>query len=134
MQLKLGDNLAEKKQEIEEQKILTEKCAEERRKKEEYFNEHFKLGSTTVIVHEGKVYFYGDTSHCEKENIFHNARAIKERLGNHKFGHMNYNDPPTFSNWDLTWERFNHERINIYKQELYVFDGDEIKEATLNEN
>jgi len=45
-------------------------------------------------------------------------------------GHMNYNDPPTFSSeWD--WEREERERKQICQDELYKFVGDEIEGADL---
>jgi hypothetical protein len=45
-------------------------------------------------------------------------------------GHMNYNDPPTFSSkWDWNWKE--KERKEIYRDDLYKFVGDEIVVAEL---
>ena len=45
-------------------------------------------------------------------------------------GHMNYNDPPTFSSkWD--WEREERERKLICQDDLYKFVDDEIVVAVL---
>ncbi|MBP1741129.1 MAG: hypothetical protein H6Q48_3422 [Deltaproteobacteria bacterium] len=45
-------------------------------------------------------------------------------------GHMNYNDPPTFSS-KSDWEREEKERKEICQDDLYKFVGDEIVVAEL---
>ena len=99
---------------------------------ERYFEANFKYGSTTVLKHNGEFFFRGDISHCGTDNIFFNARKIKSMMeaNGHTMGHMNYNDPPTFSSkWD--WDRQEKERKEIYKGDLYKFVGDEIVVAEL---
>ncbi len=128
MQLKLKyENVKEEyekeKARIREEEIEKEKRREEMEKEREERKKEFEkyeLGSTDVIVHDGKFYFYGDIIHCGEEAIFHNARVIKEEMirRNSKHGGMNYNDPPTFSS-PITWEEWNKEREG-YKENLYL--------------
>ena len=73
-----------------------------------------------------------DIAHCGKENIFHNARKIKSMMERNgmTLGYMNYDDPPTFYSGSA-WEKEEHERKTIYKDDLYKFAGDEIVVANL---
>ena len=87
----------------------------EREDRRRYFAANFKYGSTTVLKHNGQFFFRGDIRHCGCENIFFNARKIKSMMqaNGQSMGHMNYNDPPTFSSkWD--WEREEKERKLLY--------------------
>jgi len=96
------------------------------------FEANLKYGSTTVLKHNGEFFFRGDISHCGSENIFFNARKIKSMMETNgkTMGHMNYNDPPTFSSeWD--WEREESARKKICQDDLYKFVGDEILAADL---
>jgi len=97
-----------------------------------YFEANFKYGSTTVLKRNGEFFFRGDIRHCGTDNIFFNARKIKSMMeaNGQTMGHMNYNDPPTFSSkWD--WEREERERKLICQDDLYKFVGDEIVVADL---
>ena len=97
-----------------------------------YFEADFKYGSTTVLRHNSEFFFRGHIRHCGTDNIFFNARKIKcmMQANGQTMGHMNYNDPPTFSSqWD--WEREEQERKKIYQDDLYKFVGDEIVVADL---
>jgi len=97
-----------------------------------YFEANFKYGSTTVLRHNSEFFFRGHIRHCGTDNIFFNARKIKcmMQANGQTMGHMNYNDPPTFSSqWD--WEREEQERKKIYQDDLYKFVGDEIVVADL---
>jgi hypothetical protein len=103
-----------------------------REDRKRYFEANFKYGSTTVLKHDGQFFFRGDIRHCGTENIFFNARKIKSMMqaNGQTMGHMNYNDPPTFSSkWD--WEREEKERKEICQDDLYKFMGDEIVVADL---
>ena len=98
MQLKLGEDLGEKRKELEQKQIEEERREKERAEKKRYFKDNFKYGSTRVLKHNREFFFWGDISHCSKDNIFHNARKIKslmEKKGMTRC-HMNYDDPPTF--------------------------------------
>ena len=115
MQMKLCERLASKQKEIEsrrpadecrEQQVEEVNWLKEREERERYFEANFKYGSTTVLKHNGEFFFMGDIKHCGADNIFFNARKIKSMMeaNGHTMGHMNYNDPPTFSSkWD--WKR-----------------------------
>ena len=98
------------------------------KQKKEEFEKHYKPGATTVMLKDDKYYFYGDISHCKEKNIFHNAKEIKKRMEKNKakLGHMNYNDPPTFEK-KFDWEYTNKQRIEIYKDDLFVFEDNKIK-------
>ena len=106
-----------------------------RKSRERYFKDNFKYGSTTVLKHNGQFFFWGDISHCGKDNIFQNARKIKSLMEKNGMtrGHMNYDDPPTFYSGSA-WEKEKHERKTIYKDDLYKFVGDEIVLADLIES
>jgi len=132
MQLKLGEDIAEKRKELREKQLEEERWQKEREEKERYFKEHFRYSSTTVIKHNGEFFFWGDIAHCGKENIFHNARTIKAMMekSGMTLGHMNYDDPPTFYSGQF-WEKEQRERREIYKDDLYKFSGDEIVVAEL---
>lgn len=97
-----------------------------RAEKEILFNKYFKLGSTAVFKQLGKYYFSGDISHNEQSNIFHNARAIMHYMqkSGKSYGHMNYNDPPTYGD-KPKWHDWNRERRYLYKEHLFMFDEDE---------
>jgi len=141
MQLKLCEGAASKKSEIEHERpgdesrgkqVEEHDWLKEREARKRYFEANFKYGSTTVLKHNGEFFFRGDISHCGSENIFFNARKIKSMMETNgkTMGHMNYNDPPTFSyKWDWNWKE--KERKEIYKNDLYKFVGDEIVVATL---
>jgi|MudIll2142460700_1097286.scaffolds.fasta_scaffold308577_2 hypothetical protein len=104
----------------------------DREDRKRYFAANFKLGSTTVLKHNGEFFFRGDIRHCGTDNIFFNARKIKSMMqaNGQTMGHMNYNDPPTFSSkWD--WEREEKERKTMYQDDLYKFVGDQIVVADL---
>jgi len=80
----------------------------------------------------GQFFFRGDIRHCGTDNIFFNARNIKSMMeaNGQTMGHMNYNDPPTFSSkWD--WNGKEKERKQICQDDLYKFVGDEIVVADL---
>ncbi len=99
-----------------------------REEKQRQFESKYRYGSTTVILKEGKYYFWGDISHCGKEDIFHNAIAIKEEMVKEKkkLGCMSYNDLPTFpKKIDLIKEE--KDRVGSYKDDLYIFEGGKIK-------
>lgn len=132
MQLKLGEDPLEKKRELERKRFEEERLRKERIEKEKYFRENFKYGSTTVLKHKGQFFFCGDIAHSGAANIFHNARKIKSFIKQNSMtkGHMSYNDPPTFDT-DWKWEKEEHERKTIYKDDLYKFDGDKIIVAEL---
>jgi hypothetical protein len=132
IQLKLGENVARKKEELREKQVEEERWQKEREEKKRYFREHFKYGSTTVIKHKGEFFFWGDIAHCGKENIFHNARKIKSMMERNRMtlGHMDYDDPPTFYRGRF-WEKEQRERRELYKDDLYKFSGDEIVVAEL---
>jgi len=132
MQLKLGENLGEKRKELEQKQIEEEKWEKEREEKERYFRKHFRYGSTTVIKHNRVFFFWGDISHCGKDNIFHNAKKIKSMMERNglTMGHMSYNDPPTFHS-GMFWEKEQRERRELYKDDLYKFVDDEIVVAEL---
>jgi len=141
MQLKLCEGLASKQNEIEHGRPADESqgkqveevnWVKEREDRKRYFEANFKYGSTTVLKHNGEVFVQGDIKHCGTDNIFFNARKIKSMMdaNGQTMGHMNYNDPPTFtSKWD--WEREEKERREICKDDLYKFVGDEIVVADL---
>jgi hypothetical protein len=97
-----------------------------------YFEANFKYGSTTVPKHNGEFFFRGDIKHCGPNNIFFNARKIKSMMDatGQTMGHMNYNDPPTFSS-EYDWEREERDRKEICRDDLYKFVGDEIVVADL---
>ena len=104
----------------------------EREERRRYFEANFKYGATTVLKHNGELFFRGDIRHCGRDNIFFNARKIKSMMqaNGQTMGHMNYNDPPTFSSkWD--WEREEKERKTMYQDDLYKFVGDQIVVADL---
>jgi len=132
MQLKLCEDLGEKKKELEQKQIEEERRENERKDKERYFKDNFKYGSTTVIKHNREFFFWGDIAHCGKENIFHNARKIKSMMEKNgmTLGHMSYDDPPTFHSGSV-WEKEEHERKVIYKDDLYKFIDKEIVVAEL---
>jgi len=120
------------KKKLEQKQIEEERREKEREEKKRYFKDNFKYGSTTVLKQNGQFFFWGDIAHCGKENIFHNARKIKslmEKKGMTRC-HMNYDDPPTFYSGSA-WEKEEHERKTIYKDDLYKFAGDEIVVAEL---
>jgi hypothetical protein len=104
----------------------------EREDRKRYFEAYFKYGSTTVLKHNGQFFFRGDIRHCGCENIFFNARKIKSMMeaNGQTMGHMNYNDPPTFSS-EWNWEREERERKQICQDDLYKFVGDEVVPADL---
>jgi len=135
MELKMCEKLNDQHAEIEQQPAKEtwqppdegRNWAKEREDMKRYFQTNFKYGSTTVLKHNGQFFFRGDIRHCGTHNIFFNARKIKSMMqaNGHTMGHMNYNDPPTFSSkWD--WEREEKERKQIYQDDLYKFVGDEI--------
>ena len=122
------DAKSPEKREAEESEKQDEFVRTTEAKKQE-FEKHFRYGSTTVYFYDGKFYFWGDIGHCGEEAIFHNAREIKKRMGSFRYGHMNYNDMPTFTNPKdpkAHWEREQQQRENIYRDDLYCFEGDEI--------
>lgn len=128
MQSKISENVEPK--EHESQRTEKERCLMEYEDKERHFRENFKYGATTVLKQEGRFFFWGDISHCGRENIFFNARKIKSMMeqNGHTMGHMNYNDPPTFSSeWDWEWEQ--RQRKGAYSEDLFILEGDEIREA-----
>ncbi len=86
----------------QDEQVNMPKSREERRR---YFDANFKYGSTTVLKHNGEFFFRGDIRHCGTDNIFSNARRIKSMMESNgqTMGHMNYNDPPTFSS-QFEWE------------------------------
>ena len=132
MQMKICEELDSKRKQIEHQRPVDDSWRQEREDRKRYFEANFKYGSTTVLKHNGEFFFRGDIRHCGREDIFYNARKIKSMMENNgqTMGHMNYNDPPTFSSkWD--WEREEKERKEIYKDDLYKFVGDEIVAADL---
>ena len=141
MQMKLCEALANKQSEIEHERPGDENRGKqfekhdwlkEREARKRYFEANFKYGSTTVLKHNGEFFFRGDIRHCGLDNIFFNARKIKSMMqaNGQTMGHMNYNDPPTFtSKWD--WEKEEKERKEIYQDDLYKFFGDEIVAAEL---
>ena len=112
----------QKQKEQEENKIKSEMEI-----KEAEFKKYYKLGSTTVYVKNNKFYFYGDIPHCKKEPIFHNAKEMKRRMEKNKtkYAHMSYNDLPEFGG-KYDFKREDQFRIR-YGEDLYVFEGDEIK-------
>lgn len=130
-QVSLLQNPNKIKAELIQEREKRERIEAEYQAKQKYFNDNFKLGSTNVILKEGKFYFWGDVSHCGEENIFHNARRIKELMieKGMKSAHMNCNDPPTFDKV-IDWEIQQKQRKEIYKDELYMFTfGDETKKV-----
>ncbi len=141
MQLKLSEGLGNEPKQVERQcpavenrgkQVQDENWLKEREDRKRYFEANFKYGSTTVLRHNGEFFFQGDIKHCGTDNIFFNARKIKSMIeaNGQTMGHMNYNDPPTFSSdWD--WEREEKERKEIYRDDLYKFVGDEIVVAEL---
>ena len=132
MQLKICEDLGNKPNEIEHQRPVDKSWRQERDDRKRYFEANFKYGSTTVLKHNGEFFFRGDIKHCGSDNIFFNARKIKSMMeaNGQTMGHMNYNDPPTFtSKWD--WEKEEKERKEIYQDDLYKFFGDEIVVADL---
>jgi len=132
MQMKICDELDTKRKQIEHQRPVDKTWRQERDDRKRYFEANFKYGSTTVLRHNGESFLMGDIKHCGTENIFFNARNIKSMMeaNGQTMGHMNYNDPPTFSSkWD--WEKEEKERKEIYKDDLYKFVGDEIVVADL---
>jgi hypothetical protein len=132
MQLKIGENTDKKQEEVEAQQAEEGNWRREQEEKIRYFEANFKYGATTVLKHNGEFFFRGDISHCGTDNIFFNARKIKSMMevNGHTMGHMNYNDPPTFSS-NLDWDRQEKERKEVYKGDLYKFVGDEIAVAEL---
>lgn len=98
------------------------------KKKKEEFESKYNYGSTTVWLKDGKYYFYGDVSHNGREAIKSNAKKIRDEMIRlkAKYGHMNYNDLPTFDK-KRDIEPIEKERANCYHDDLYVFEGDEIK-------
>jgi hypothetical protein len=132
MQLKLGEDAAQKKRELKLKKKEEQKERKRREQRKRYFEQNFKYGSTKVMKHNGKFFFKGDIAHCGKQNIFHNARKIKAIMEKKQktMGYMDYADLPSFySNW--SWEREERERKEIYEEDLYRFDGDKIVIAEL---
>lgn len=141
MQMKLCEGLPSKQNEIEHRPPANESRGrqveelnwlKEREARKRHFEANFKYGSTTVLKHNGEFFFIGDIKHCGTENIFFNARKIKSMMQANRetMGHMNYNDPPTFSSkWDWNWKE--KERKEICKDDLYKFVGDEIVVAEL---
>ena len=127
MQLKLGDNVSQKKLELEQKRTEEENDRKEREKRQRYFKENFKEGATTIWRWREEYYFWGDIAHCGKENIFHNARKIKSMLKENGMmaGHMSYNDPPTFDS-KASWEEDEKDRKTLYQDDLYKFIGDKI--------
>ncbi len=65
------------KQKIADKIKQEEEWKRQRDIQESEFNTYFKEGATHVTFHNGMFYFWGDVSHCGKENIFHNARELK---------------------------------------------------------
>ena len=132
MQLKIGEHVQKKSKGIEQQRIEDESWRKEREERRKYFEANFKYGATTVLKHNGEFFFRGDISHCGTDNIFFNARKIKSMMeaNGHTMGHMNYNDPPTFSS-KLDWDWQEKERKEVYKGDLYKFLGDETVVAEL---
>ena len=135
VQAKVGQDIDEMKEKIAESAKQDEDYQRQREAHDIEFNAHFKLGATHVIIHNGIFYFWGDVSHCGRESIFHNAREIRKRiiLRGASYGHMSYNDLPTFDRGSYSadrfssfWEKEEHERKTIYKDDLYCFKGDEI--------
>ena len=132
MQLKICEDLGKKPNESKHQRPEDESWRQEREDHKRYFEANFKYGSTTVLKHNGEFFVRGDIKHCGTNSIFFNARKIKSMMeaNGQTMGHMNYNDPPTFSSkWDL--EKEEKERKEIYKDDLYRFVGDEIVVAEL---
>jgi hypothetical protein len=132
MQMKIFEGLNPKHKEIEHQRPIDESWRLEREDRKRYFEANFKYGSTTVLKHDSEFFVRGDIKHCGTDNIFFNARKIKSMMqaNGQTIGHMNYNDPPTFSSkWD--WDRQEKERKEIYKDDLYKLVGDEIVVADL---
>jgi hypothetical protein len=132
MQMKASENVERKREKVEVQQVEPGNWLKEREDRKRYFEANFKHGSTTVLKHNGEFFFRGDIRHCGCENIFHNARKIKSMMeaNGQTLGHMNYNDPPTFSSkWD--WEREEKERKQICQDDLYKFVGDDIVVADL---
>jgi len=139
--MKLCEGPASKKSEIEHERpgdesrgkqVEEHDWLKEREARKRYFEANFKYGSTTVLKLNYEFFFRGDIRHCGSENIFHNARKIKSMMETNgkTMGHMNYNDPPTFSSeWD--WEREESARKKICQDDLYKFVGDEIVAADL---
>ena len=142
-QIKLGDNPEKIKAEIKEEEEREKQQQELFEKKEKEFEAKYKYGSTTVFLKDNKYYFWGDIIHCEEEAIFHNARQIKEEMINNKtkMGRMNYNDLPTFEKnpqgrslsrmgggvKSNEWDYQQKERRATYQEDLFVFEGEEIK-------
>jgi hypothetical protein len=141
MQTKICEELAIKRRDVEDKRPEDERWhpqveerdwRQEREDRKRYFEANFKYGSTTVLRHNGEFFFQGDIKHCGTDNIFFNARKIKSMIeaNGQTMGHMNYNDPPTFSSkWDWNWKE--KERKEIYRDDLYKFVGDEIVVAEL---
>ena len=132
MQVKLGEDIEEKKAEMQKQKEEEEKYRIQREATEAEFNKCFKDGATSVYNRDGKFYFRGDVSHCGRDHIFNNAKEIKKRMlqDGKKYGHMNCNDLPTFEN-SFNWEKDEKERKEMYKDDLYIFEGEDIKVVAL---
>ena len=114
MQMKICEGLGSKHNEIEQQRPTNEtwqprdeerNWPREREDRKRYFEANFKYGSTTVLKHNGEFFFRGDIRHCGTDNIFFNARKIKSMMqaNGQSMGHMNYNDPPTFSRFRSTF-------------------------------
>jgi len=132
MQMKICEQLDSKRKQIEHQRPVDDSWRQEREAQKRFFEANFKYGSTTVLKHNGEFFFRGDIKHCGTDNIFFNARKIKSMMeaNGQTTGHMNYNDPPTFSSkWD--WEKEEKERKEICQGDLYKFVGDEIVAAEL---
>jgi hypothetical protein len=82
----------------------------------------YELGSTTVFRSEGQYLFVGDISHCGYKAIQHNAKLIRNEMmkRNCSYGHMNYNDLPTF---DKSFDKKHFDSDNqIYKHDIYTWD------------
>jgi hypothetical protein len=132
MQLKLGEDANQKRQELAKKRKEDEDERRKREAKKSYFEAHFRYGSTTVMKRNGEFLLKGDIARCGKESIFHNARKIKAMMEKNRktLGYMDYDEPPSFhSNW--SWEREERERKEIYEEDLYKFVGNEIVVADL---
>ena len=55
MQLRLGEDADEKGKEMDQQRLAEEKKQNEREERQRYFQENFRLGSTTVLKYEGEL-------------------------------------------------------------------------------
>jgi hypothetical protein len=132
MQLKISENVERKQEKVEVHQVEPGNWLKEREDRKRYFEANFKYGSTTVLKHNGEFFFRGDIRHCGTDNIFFNARKIKSMMeaNGQTMGHMNYNDPPTFSS-QFDWESEEKERKQICQDDLYKFVGDEIVVADL---